>query len=93
MVDWASVGRQHVVMAMAEADRLGRDEFLTTYHFGPAREYILVHDGRSYDSKAVLGVAHRYATGRLAASGEFSGGRFGAAKVLRDLGFDVQGPL
>ena len=39
-----------------------------------------------------MGVAHRYAAGRVLESDELSGGRSGAAKVLRDLGFDVSGP-
>ena len=92
MVSFSSVRAEHVLAAIREADRLGREEFLATYHFGPARDYVLNYDGRDYDSKAVLGVAHRFATGTVASASEFSGGRFGAAKVLRGLGFIVGGP-
>ena len=50
--------RRHVACAIAEYDRLGRDVFLTTYGYGPANSYLLVHNGRRYDSKAIAGVAH-----------------------------------
>ncbi|TCN35532.1 hypothetical protein EV644_11595 [Kribbella orskensis] len=83
------VTRDHVLSALSEYDERGAEEFLARYGFGPAREYLLLHGGRSYDSKAVLGVAHKYATGRAATSSEFSGGVSGAAKVLRQLGFEV----
>jgi hypothetical protein len=50
---------------------------------------MLWHNGQEYDSKAILGVAHLHATGRPATWDEFSGGERGAAKVLRERGFDV----
>jgi len=83
------VSRDHVVSALKEYDDRGAEEFLAKYGFGRAREYVLWHDGRSYDSKAVLGVAHLHATGTAARSSDFSGGVSGAAKILRRLGFDV----
>lgn len=92
MVNFAQVTPQDVQEAVSEYDRVGQDEFLHGHGFGRSRGYELLHDGKAYDSKAVLGVAHRYATGALATSSEFSGGRFGAAKVLRDLGFEVSQP-
>ena len=52
--------RQSVLQAMEEFDRLGREEFLRKYGFGPAREYVLVHEGKQYDSKAIVGAAHGY---------------------------------
>lgn len=85
------VRREHVLQAIAEHDALGSEAFLDHYGFGSAREYVLRHDGREYDSKAVLGVALRFADGRPAARSEFSGGKDGAAKVLRSLGFEVTG--
>jgi hypothetical protein len=84
-----AVTRIHVLSAIREYDELGAEAFLSTYGFGPAREYRLKHRGRLYDSKAILGVAHRYATGTLAGSEEFSGGQEGAAKVLKNLEFEV----
>ena len=58
-----------------------------------AQGYPLVHEGRSYDSTAILGVAHRYATGRLATSDEVGGDPAGAALLLRKRGFVVTGPV
>jgi hypothetical protein len=51
---------------------------------------LLIHNGRSYDSKAILGVAYGYATGRPLGPHDFNGGMYGAAAVLRNLGFDVR---
>ena len=92
MTDLGVITRGHVLAATAECDRLGTEQFLSQYGFGRAREYLLVLNDRDYDSKAIVGVAHRYAVGRALDAEEFSGGRSGAAKVLRDLGFDVSGP-
>ena len=89
MPDWNVVDRPHVLAAIAECDRLGSKEFLRRHGFGRARAYMLWHRGEEYDSKAILGVAYLHATGRPATSEEFSGGETGAAKVLRELGFDV----
>jgi hypothetical protein len=88
----SKVNRTHVLSAIEEYERVGQDEFLETYGFGPSRGYELVHGRRSYDSNAVLGVAYRYATGAAARAEEFHGGANGAAKVLRALGFHVTEP-
>jgi hypothetical protein len=37
-----------------------RDDSLHLYAFGQAREYLITHNGREYDSEAIAGVAHRY---------------------------------
>lgn len=92
MATFSSVTPQHILQAIAEFDERGAEDFLALYGFGPSRGYELVHDGRSYDSKAILGVAHRYATGRLATSDEFHSGASGAADILRRRGFDVTAP-
>lgn len=78
--------------AMDECDKLGRDKFLAKYGFRPARSYVLVHQRKKYDSKAIAGVAHRYAVPREGAlkSTQLNGGEKHAAKVLRDLGFTVE---
>lgn len=88
--------RAAVLAAIRLYDELGQTEFLSRFGFGEARAYLLVHDGRSYDSKAVAGVAYGLqfpAEGTLS-SAEFSGGigPAGAATVLRNLSFDVRGP-
>lgn len=87
---WAPVHPEHVAAAVAEYDQLGRDAFLARYGFGRAGSFLLVHDGRDYDSKAILGVAYGHATGTPLGPREFSGGTSGAAGVLRRLGFTVR---
>jgi hypothetical protein len=59
--------------------------------FGPPTGYELVHDGKRYPPKAVVGLACRYSMGRLLRPDEFSGGEApGQANfVLRKLGFTV----
>lgn len=81
-----------VLAAIAEFDALGRERFLEKYGFGEARSYFLIHNGRSYDSKAIVGVAHglQYPEkGPLRAS-EFSGGFVTVRTQLKALGFTVQ---
>lgn len=58
IVTLADVTPAGVLAAVAEFDRLGRDEFLGSIGFGPARTYFLEHGGRLYDFKAVVGYAH-----------------------------------
>ena len=75
--------------ALDEFDRIGRTEFLRKYRFGKARAYFILQDGKHYDSKAVLGAAHKFQFGRPLPHEEFSGGDAGAARELRELGFTV----
>jgi 5-methylcytosine-specific restriction protein A len=79
-----------VLKAIAEHDALGREAFLQTYHFGKARAYVLVHEGREYYSNAIAGVAHKWDQGRALAPGEFSGGKGHAVAWLQRLGFQVE---
>lgn len=44
---------ESVLKTVAEHDVLGREAFLSKYGFGEARSYVLVHEGREYDSKAI----------------------------------------
>jgi len=90
MAFWDVVRREHVLCAIAEYDRLGQEEFLQQHGFGRARAYLLWYDGRSYDSKAILGVAYRYATGIAIGAHDFNGGKFGAAAALRSMDFQVE---
>ncbi|MFJ8746809.1 HNH endonuclease [Embleya sp. NPDC127516] len=80
------ITRETVLRAIEECDDLGVEGFRAKYGFGPARQYVLVHEAEQYDSKAILNVAHLYATGVL---GGFSGGKDHAAARLRELGFVV----
>ena len=84
--------KQPVLAAIAEFDRLGRDRFLEKYGFGHSRSYWLVHDGRQYDSKAIVGAAHGYARpdlGPLKAE-EFHGGEVPVKRTLERLGFRIE---
>ena len=49
-----------VELAMLEADELGRGAFLEKYGFRHATTYLVRHEGRFYDPKALAGVAHGF---------------------------------
>jgi SAD/SRA domain-containing protein len=86
----AAVDQEHVLKAIEEFDDLGRPAFLRKYGFGPARQYVVVYSGEQYDSKALLGAAHGYATGRALTAAEFSGGLKTVVARLTALGFDFR---
>lgn len=46
--------------AMDEYDRIGQEAFLDKYGFHPAKRFMVVRDGRRYDSKAIFGAAWGY---------------------------------
>jgi hypothetical protein len=77
--------RECVLRALADLDA-GIE-----HPFGPAMGYELIHDGRRYAPKAVIGLACRSLLGRVLLPDEFSGGEApGQANyVLRGLGFTV----
>jgi hypothetical protein len=86
------ITRDAVLAAIAEYDRLGQEEFLNRYGFERARQYVLVHDGKRYDSKAIVGVAHGFLPGNtLLTSDEFSGGKLTVERLLTRLNFQVDG--
>jgi len=84
-----------VKKAIAEYDSLGRDEFLSHYGYGAAREYVVRYHDKDYDSKAIAGVAHGFEFPELGPlnSEDFSGGISigAAARKLSDLGFQIAG--
>jgi 5-methylcytosine-specific restriction protein A len=91
MVALKGITREAVLAAIAEYDQLGQEVFLRRYGFHPARQYVLVHDGKRYDSKAIVGVAYGFLPGNNAlTSGDFSGGEATVGGLLRKLGFTVQ---
>lgn len=92
MATFSSVTRQHILRAIEEHDDRGADAFVGVYGYTPAPGYTLVHEGRTYDSKAVLGVAHRYATGRPAAAEELVDAKVDAVAILRKCGFEATAP-
>jgi 5-methylcytosine-specific restriction protein A len=89
VVTLGDVTRTGVLAAVVEFDRLGRDAFLKSTGFGPARAYFLQHDGRLYDSKAIVGYAHGVSTGVPMRPKDFSGGDDTVAQRLGTLGFEV----
>ena len=89
-VDFDRVDQTDVLLAITEYDELGGESFLDTYGFKPDHRNLLVHEGKTYDPMAILGVAQRFAIGTAATTAEFSDGLEGAVKVLRGLGFEVR---
>jgi len=83
--------RNAVLAAIREYDALGQQAFLKKYGFAPARRFRLLHNGNSYDSKAIAGAAFGYQfpdRGPLKSS-EFSGGEETVRPLLEGLGFKV----
>lgn len=76
--------RVDVLAAIAECDQLGVDRFLAVNGYAPSTRYVLRHAGRSYPSKAIVGVASGLSPR------EFSGGAAHTCRVLRGLGFTVR---
>lgn len=87
--DLSAITRSAVLSAIEEFDELGQEEFLRTRGYAEARNFRLVYRGCFYDSKAIAGVAHGYATGYFCDSSEFSGGLATVSDRLTDLGFVV----
>lgn len=87
----ADLTSESILQAVEEFDRLGREEFLSRYGFGPARSYFLDHAGRLYDSKAIAGAAHGYALPGLGPlrPADFSGGEATVGRRLTALGCTV----
>lgn len=85
------ITRAQVLAAIEEYDALGQDEFLTRYGFDRSRSCLLIHDGKPYDSKAIVGAAHGVGSGkRPLSAGDFSGGQATVGRLLRRLGFIIE---
>ncbi|MFJ8990542.1 HNH endonuclease [Streptomyces sp. NPDC102279] len=87
----SEITRAGILRAIEEHDRLGVDSFRATYGFHAAATYLLVYEGRQYDSKAIAGVAHKYDFGEALkpSTPGFSGGLKAAVAWLRREGFTV----
>lgn len=79
-----SLTRSKILAAVAECDRLGSRAFLDRYGYRRASRWHLRANGRSYPSKAIVGVAAGLR------SSEFFGGAAGAVRALTALGFAVR---
>lgn len=88
---FSDVTREAILEAIAEFDGLHRNTFLSKYGFKPAKSYYLVHNGKHYDSKAIVGAAHGKITPDAAPlqAKDFSGGAASVARLLYSLGFEV----
>lgn len=73
--------------AIAEYDELGRDTFLETYGYRHSRLWPLEFNGRTYDSKAIVGAAFGKQHGTPLKWTEFKGGLDTAISLLNRLGF------
>ena len=85
--------REAVLRAIEEYDQIGRDAFLAKYGFDRSRKFVVVCEGRQYDSKPLLAAAHGFQhpdQGPLRAY-HFSGGHPTTSR-LRALGFTIEGP-
>lgn len=88
----SEITRAGILQAIGEHDRLGVDLFRDTYRYRAAATYVLTHEGRQYDSKAIVGVAHKFDFGTALKPSEFSGGDKHAVAWLRREGFTVGEP-
>ena len=91
----SDIRREDVLTAIAEYDQLGQEEFLKTRTHNPAKQFRLVRNGRFYDSKAIAGVAHGFATGVFWDKDGLDGGTApgAAVTILTNLGFFVDDGL
>ena len=81
--------RNSVLKAIAECDRLGRSAFLEKYGYGKALRFVLLHKGKQYDSKAIVGAAYEHQFGKPLRNTDFSGGQASVVPKLVSLGFKV----
>jgi hypothetical protein len=89
---FSAVTRQHLLQAMAEHDTRGAEDFLGVYGYTGTSGSTFEHEGTRYPSLAVVGVAHRFATGRLPSADEFHGGDQAVEALLRRRGFELPEP-
>jgi len=78
------VSRQNVLDSIAVCESVGRLAFLSDNGYGDSTRYHLRHDGRSYPSKAILGVAAGLSPA------DFFGGAAHTVAQLARLGFHVR---
>ncbi len=72
-----------------EFDLKGKKAFLEAYGYKQSRIYVLKHEGRDYDSKAIAGAAYGKQHGRALRASEFSGGEESVVKCFARLGFSI----
>lgn len=86
-----TITRDGILAAMAEFDELGRDAFLKKHGYGRSARFVVKYRRRSYDSKAIVGVAYGHTHGvPPLSSGAFSGGAATVQRVLDRLKFGME---
>lgn len=83
-MSFKEVTKEDVLNTIAECNWAGEAEFLKRYGYGRSLRYQLRHHGKSYPSKAILGVAAGLTCK------QFSGGAAHTVRVLARLGFEVR---
>ena len=75
----------HILRAMKDWDSGVRPDF------GASIKHDLLHEGKRYPPKAIIGLAFKYLTGSILDSGDFcNGNQKGQANfVLRNLNFEI----
>ena len=56
-----SVKKEHVYEAIKKFKEMGQERFLEEHGFRKAKTCWLIHEGKLYDSKAIMGVAYGFA--------------------------------
>lgn len=88
----ADIQKEDVLASIKEYDKLTGPVFLRRYRFGEAKTYFIHHEGKRYDSKAIMGYAHGVRTGIFWTTKDFTGGEDSVVSRLRHLGFEVPKP-
>jgi hypothetical protein len=70
----SDISAADVNRAIDEFRELGRERFLAEYRYEDATRWELVVDGERFPSKAILGVAHKFARPDVGPLRELSGG-------------------
>ena len=73
-VGLSAVTPTSILDAIKEFKNLGRAKFLRKYGFSRSSKFYLLHANRIYDTKALIGAAYSYATGRKIRHDQFGGG-------------------
>lgn len=83
----SQITRPDVEAAIAEFADGDRTSLLQDYGFGVSTAWLVRESGRFYDPKALVGVAHKYATGTALSPNDFNTDMTRA--LLKELGFDL----
>ncbi len=82
-----TVGKQHVLDALDEIDKIGIDKKRQSTKYDLCRDK---HDQRRYPPKYALSIASRFATGIELEANNFYGGKKQTNLFLQDLGFTIK---